>query len=368
LLDLFPPVPVREHSRARAPAMVGAPPPRVARSPFAFQAASAPLSPAVPLTYEPFYGLSEKPFSLSPDSKFLFRSRSHDRVLQELTDALGRGEPIMVLTGETGIGKTTLCRSLVEQLGPRTVASFISDPVVSVEDVLKTMLVDFGVVARDEAPRSWLAAATRQELTTAVGDFAASLAPLQASAVVVIDEAQNVASDVFEPLAALAERARADRRVQIILVGQPALTSLLHGKELRPVDRKAVARCRLEPLAAEEIGGYVAHRLGVSGTNPRVRFDEGALAALYAATGGMPRLVNLVCDGALTRGYELSADVIDDRLIAAAAANLQLAPVLSGTHVLARMAGMALAYMALMLVGAGAAAWLLRDDVSRIFR
>ena len=321
--------------------------------------------PAVPLTYELFYGLSEKPFSLSTDPKFIYRSTSHDRALQDLIDALGRGDRIMMLTGEAGIGKTTLCRSLVDQLGRRTVTSFITAPVLSLDDVLRTVLVDFGVVAREDATRGPFAAATDQELATSIGDFAASLAPLQASAVIIIDEAQNMSSDILAPLAALSE-GTADRRVQIILVGQPTLHSLLHHSTLRTLDRSVAVRCRLETLTADETIGYVVHRLAVAGTNARVEFDDGAFAELYVTTRGVPRLVNLVCDAALTRGYETSASVIDDQLIAAAAATLELVPLRSSARRVARMAAIALAFIALMLVGAGAAAWVFRAQLSQL--
>jgi len=187
---------------------------------FAYQTDPALQPSAVPLTYEPFYGLSENPFSLSPDPKFTYHSSSHDRALQELVDALGRGVRVLLLTGESGIGKTTVCRSLVRQLGRRTVTSFIADPVHSLDDVLKTVLVDFGVSSREDAARGRLAAATRQELTVAVGDFAASLAPLQASAVIIVDEAQNVPPDILDAIVALSEPVSTDRRVQIILAGQ----------------------------------------------------------------------------------------------------------------------------------------------------
>ncbi|MDO8793110.1 MAG: AAA family ATPase [Vicinamibacterales bacterium] len=363
LLDLFPPPPGRD--RARGPAIAGAPPPRIVRSRFALQADSAPPPPAVPLTYEPFYGLSENPFSLSPDTKFVYHSTSLDRVLQELTDALGRGEPVMLLTGELGVGKTTLCRTLVEQLGRRTVTSLIAGPVASFEDLLRTVLVDFGVVAREDATRGRMAAATRQELIAAVGDFAASLAPLQASAVIILDEAQDVGPELLEPLSALSDVAGADRRVQIILVGQPALPALLHRKELRPLERQAAVRCRLDPLTAEETSGYVVHRLAVAGSNARVEFDEGAFAELHAATGGVPRLVNLVCDRALTRGQQMSASVIDDELVAAAAADLELVPLRFDARWIARMAVRAIVLLALMLAGAAAAAWVFRAQVSQ---
>ena len=363
LLDLFPPPPGRD--RARGPAIAGAPPPRIVRSRFALQADSAPPPPAVPLTYEPFYGLSENPFSLSPDTKFIYHSTSHDRALQELTDALGRGDPVMLLTGELGVGKTTLCRSLVEQLGRRTVTSLIAGPVASFEDLLRTALVDFGVVAREDATRGRMAAATRQELIAAVGDFAASLAPLQASAVIILDDAQEVGPELLEPLSALSDVAGADRRAQIILVGQPALPALLRRRELRPLDRLAAARCRLDPLTAEETSGYVVHRLAVAGSNARVEFDEGALAELHAATRGVPRLVNLVCDRALTRGQQMSAGVIDDELVATAAADLELVPLRSDARWIVRMAVRTIVLLALMLAGAAAAAWVFWARISQ---
>lgn len=378
LLDLFPPPSGRDRARpsessghperqveGRGPAIAGAPPPRVVRSRFALQADSAPLTPAVPLTYEPFYGLSENPFSLSPDTKFIYHSTSHDRALQELIDALGRGDAIMLLTGELGVGKTTLCRSLVEQLGRRTVTSLIADPAAPFENLLRTVLVDFGVVAREDAARGQMAAATRQELIAAVGDFAASLAPLQASAVIIVDDAHEVRPELLELFSALSEGAAADRRVQIILVGQPTLPALLHRKELRPIERQIAVRCRLDPLTAEEVSGYVVHRLGVAGANARVEFDEGAFAELHAATRGVPRLVNLVCDRALTRGQQVSASVIDDELVAAAAADLELVPLRSDARWIARMAVRAIVLLALMLAGAAAAAWVFRAQVSQ---
>ena len=159
LLDLFPPAP------------------RIVRSRFARKRATAAVLPVAP-TYEPFYGLTEKPFGLSTDPKFIYHSTSHDRAFQEITDALGRGDGLIVLTGEMGTGKTTLCRSLVERVGRRTVTSLITDAAASFDDLLKVVLADFGVVARVEATGGALAA-TREELVAAVGDFAASLAPLR---------------------------------------------------------------------------------------------------------------------------------------------------------------------------------------------
>ena len=348
LLDLFPPAP------------------RIVRKRFARKRATAAVSP-VALTYEPFYGLTEKPFGLSTDPKFIYHSASHDGAVQEITDALGRGDGLIVLTGEMGIGKTTLCWSLPERLGRRTVTSLVTDPAASFEDLLKVVLADFGVVARVEATGGALTA-TRDALVAAVGDFAGSLAPLNASAVIIIDEAQNMPADVLEAISALTVRSDGDRRIQVLLVGQPSLDSrLVQRPELSAVARRVVARSRLEPLTPDETIGYVAHRLEIAGPGARVAFAGPALAVLHAATRGVPRFINLVCDRAMTRGQEASARVIDDAMIATAAADLGLTTLPSDGRWMARMAAVVV-FVLLMLAGAGLAAWVFRDDVSRVLR
>jgi general secretion pathway protein A len=319
---------------------------------------------AGPLTYERFYGLTENPFSAA--SKFLYHSSSHERALQELLDAFERGAAVMVLTGESGVGKTTLCRSLVEQLGRRTVTSRITEPVTSVEELLRTVLVDFGVVTRDDLTRGRMAAATRQELLAAVGDFAASLAPLQASALIIVDQAQDVSPDCLEPLAALSDVAAGNRRVQIVLAGEPMLAPLLQRTELRTLERQVAVRCLLQPLSADEVIGYVVHRIAIAGSSARVEFDDGAFAELHEVTRGVPLLVNLVCDRALTLGQQHSAGVIDEELVAAAAADRDLAPRRSRARWLAVIAVRAVVLLALMLAGAAAAAWVYRAQVWQI--
>ena len=356
----------------RGPVPPGAPPPRIVRKRFAQQADSAEL-PQSP-TYAPFYGLTENPFSLSPAAKFTYHSASYDRALQELIDALGRRDAVMLLTGEPGVGKTTLCHSLVAQLGGRCVTSLIAEPVASFEDLLRTVLVDFGVVARANATRGRMAGVTRQELIAAVGDFTASLAPRQASALIIIDQAQEAGPEILEPLSVLSRpdvrrsgpQNDADRRVQILLVGQPMLPVLLHRQELRALERQVAVRCRLDPLTAEEVIGYLTHRLSVAGASVRVKFDEGACAELHAATRGVPRLVNLVCDGALTRGQQTSAGVITDELVAASAADLELVPRRSDARRIVHLAVRGIVLLALTLAGAAAAAWVFRAQVAQL--
>ena len=302
-------------------------------------------------TYESFYGLSEKPFTLATDPRFIYHSASHDRALQELVAAIGRREGVMALTGELGTGRTTLCRSLVEQLERRDTTCFVTQPVSSFEELLKGALVALGVIARDEVTTGRAAVATRQELVGAIGDFSARSRRTRGPALIVVDDAQNVAADVLEPLAAIA--AAGEQRVQVLLVGTPALTSLLAQPDLQPLQRSVSVWCRLEPLMAEETAGYVAHRLAIAGAQPRVTFDAGACSALHTITGGIPRQINLVCDRALALGFAASANVITDALITRAASDLDLVTTEAEPSGALRKAVVVLVVVGSLLAGAG---------------
>src|SRR5688572_11082236 len=147
--------------------------------------AAAEHVPAPMLTYEPYYGLDEKPFSLSPDPRFLYRSRSHAPVLQDLVAAIRRREGLIVLTGDIGTGKTTLCRAVIERLDQKTFATFVPDPFVTREDLLKTMLIDFGVMSVDDLVKGRLNGASRPDLGFPLYEFLRSLERLDAFAVLV---------------------------------------------------------------------------------------------------------------------------------------------------------------------------------------
>ena len=365
LLELFPPPPIPERQAGvfRGPAIADSP----ARNPAHGRSASKPVA-SVPAarTYEAFYGLSEKPFTLATDPRFVYHSASHDRAMQELIAAIGRREGAMALTGELGSGRTTLCRSLVEQIERRDATCFVAQPVSSFEDLLKGALVAFGVIARDEVTRGRAAVATRQELAGAIGDFSASLAPLRGPALIVVDDAQNVAADVLEPLAAIA--AAGEQRVQVLLVGTPALTSLLAQPELQALKRSVSVWCRLEPLMPEETAGYVAHRLAIAGAQSRVTFEAGACSTLHAITGGIPRQINLVCDRALALGFAASANAITEALITQAASDLDLVATDAEPGGALRKAVAVLVVVGSLLAGAGVAAWVFRSDLARLLQ
>jgi general secretion pathway protein A len=324
---------------------------------------AAPAEAVEPLLNEMFYGLHEKPFSLSTDPKFLYHSTAHDRTAQALLSSVGRRDGIVVITGPPGIGKTALCQAVLEELDRHTLTSFLVDPFLSVEDLLQTLLIDFGVLSRDDLASG--AHPSPHDLRVTLQSFFASLSSLQASAVVLIDDAQNLPASVLDEIRALVVMGEGQRLLHVVLVGEPGLISLLKRKDLRPLSEQVAVRSELGPLLADEIAGYIRHRLAVAGGgSSSIDFDEAALARIHELTGGVPRTVNLLCDRALARWYDASASVIDVTLVDAAADDLNLAaPVVQASATLRlALAGMALL---LMLVGAAAALWVFRDDVRR---
>jgi len=268
------------------------------------------------LTYEPFYGLREKPFSLSADPRFLFRSPAHGPAFDEILAGIRRREGLIVLTGEIGTGKTTLCRSVLQHLDRRTFAAFVADPFVSREDLLKKLLVDFGVVSAGDLTRGPLTGASRSDLSFVLYEFLDSLVPLPAFAVLVIDEAQNLSLPLLEEIRILSELERREKLLQVVLVGQPELRANLKLPQMRQVDQRVSVYCELEALAAGDVAGYVKHRLLVAGHGePEVEFTFAALEAVHQASSGVPRLINRICDRALQHAYLSHTRQIDLPLV-----------------------------------------------------
>ena len=354
LLDLFPTAPL-----ANPPAAPRGIPPL--QQPGDMPRPSHPTSSEPPATYEMFYGLRERPFSLSTNPKFLYHSTEYDRVAQKMLAAIGQREPLVVLTGEIGMGKTTLCRAISEQLDRHTLTSVVSDPFASMSELLGQLLLDFGVVSKDEVARGRLVNATDEALYAALHDFLVSLAPLQAFAVVMIDEAQNLPATLLDAIRLLANAVAGERLMQIVLVGQSQLSALVGAS--RPT--VAGVACTLSGIAADEMSGYVMHRLRVAGDSPRVEFDDEAIERLNALSGGRPGIVNILCDRALANGFGKSASVIDAVLIDGAAEDLDLAPPSAGSRGLAGRIG---ALVLLLLLGAAAGAFAFRGDVSAILQ
>ena len=172
------------------------------------------------LTYELFYGLTEQPFSLASDRAFFYQSRSHASTFQDMLAAIRRRERLNVLTGDIGTGKTTLCRAVLRNLDRKTFSAFVPDPFASREDLLKVLLMDFGVMSLEDLTSGRLRSASRTELSYLLYDFLDTLAPLQAFAVVIIDEAQNLSLPLLEEIRILSDSGGRDRQLQVVLVGQ----------------------------------------------------------------------------------------------------------------------------------------------------
>ena len=203
---------------------------------------TTPAQPAPIERYEPFFGLKEAPSGLAPDTRFLFASASHSAALAQVAYAIERREPLVVVTGEIGTGKTLLCRTMLQRLPLKTFLSVIDDPMLERDDLLKQVLEEFGVISKD---RSRLTEATRHELVETLRAFLASLAKIQAHAVVMIDEAQHLRPDVLEQIRLLSNVD--DGRgtlLQVVLVGQKDLDRLLDRPDLRQLQQRVSRRSR----------------------------------------------------------------------------------------------------------------------------
>jgi len=275
------------------------------------------------LTYEQFYGLKDKAFSLSSDPSFFYPSASHGSAFNELLSGIRRRESLSVLTGDIGAGKTTLCRTVLKNLDRQTFSAFVADPFATREDLLKVVLVDFGIVSSTDLATGRLRGASRTELSYLLYEFLDTLAPLQAFAVVFIDEAQNLSLPLLEEIRILSDLDGRARQLQVVLVGQPELREKLQLPEMRQLSQRVAVRCTLLPLNCDGVDGYIAHRLHVAGGSPdRVRFSREAIDAIFAASGGLPRLINRLCDRALHHGHLRRAAVIDGATAALACAEM----------------------------------------------
>lgn len=265
------------------------------------------------LTYEPFYGLKEKPFSLTSDARFFYQSRSHAPAFDDLLHAIKRRESLTVLTGDIGTGKTTLCRAVLQSLDRKTFSAFVTDPFASREELLKVLLTDFGVASVDDLTSGRLRAASRTELSYLLYEFLSTLVPLQAFAVVFIDEAQNLSLPLLEEIRILSD---SDGQLQVVLVGQLELRERLQLPQMRQLDQRVSVHCRLEPLDVAGVAGYISHRLHrAGGSADRVNFTGDAVEEIFERSGGVPRLINKLCDRGLYLGHLRRLGTIDADIV-----------------------------------------------------
>ncbi len=261
--------------------------------------------------YTAFYGLREKPFALSPDPRFLYLAGSHREALAHLLYGIEEGEGFISVTGEVGTGKTTLCRTLLERLDGDTELAFLFNPSRTALELLQSICAEFDLPAEGLARRC---------LMTQLDAFLVEQKKRGRRVLLIIDEAQTLTENTLEQVRLLSnlETSR-EKLIQILLLGQPELDRKLGDRGLRQLRQRISVRWKLEPLSAVETRAYVRHRLSVAAGEPKDLFSESALREIHRRTGGIPRLVNQLCDRALLAGYAARAAQIRPGLVRAAA-------------------------------------------------
>jgi general secretion pathway protein A len=261
--------------------------------------------------YTEFYGLSEKPFSLTPDPRYLFLSASHREALAHVLYGIEQGEGFISVTGEVGTGKTTLCWTLLERLGPETEVAFVFNPLLSGEELLRAICGEFGLASEG---------LSRAQLADQLNRFLLDQRRAGRRVLLIIDEAQNLPPQTLEEIRLLSNLETATSKLlQILLFGQPELDAKLESRELRQLRQRIGVRWSLEPLNAAETREYVRHRLRMASGGGSDPFSEAALREVHRRSAGIPRLVNLICDRSLLAGYASGARRVGAESIAGAA-------------------------------------------------
>lgn len=257
--------------------------------------------------YEAFYGFNTKPFSLLPDPAFLYRSRKHQLALAALQYAVQSRLALSVVTGEVGSGKTTLVRQLINELGDTVTVGLISNTHRGFGNLMQWVALAFGLPFRDK---------DKVELYHDFVEFLCGEYAKGRHTLLIVDEAQNLDAETLEELRLLTNVNSDDHMVlQMLVVGQPELHETLKRHDLRQLAQRISVAYRLEPLEAEETAAYVRHRLSAAGGNPNL-FHKNALRLIHSNSGGIPRVINTLCDLALVYGYADEKKQIDALLIA----------------------------------------------------
>lgn len=261
--------------------------------------------------YETFYGLKERPFNLTPDPKYLYLSDKHKEAFAHLLYGIQNRSGFVMITGEIGTGKTTICRNLLNQLDPDTELAFIFNPALNPVELLQKICSEFGISTN---------AATVLELTEQLNVHLLEAARQGHNCVLVIDEAQNLSPQVLEQIRLLSNlETESEKLLQIILIGQPELAEKLALQELRQLNQRITARYHLKPLNERETLQYIAYRLHVAGGRRKVQFSRSAIRSIFRFSKGTPRLINAVCDRALLIGYTKETHAITAGIVRRAA-------------------------------------------------
>jgi len=254
--------------------------------------------------YQSYYGFREMPFNITPDPRFLFLSHTHQEALQHLKYGVREKKGFIVLVGEVGCGKTTLCRRFLDDLDPSHYdTALILNPRITETQMLKAILTELG---ETKLSRS------QNDLVAQVNRVLLDRIEKGRDIVLIIDEAQNLKFEVLEQIRLLSNL-ETDRQklLQIVLMGQPELKEVLARDELRQLRQRILVHYELHPLSSEDVSQYIQHRLSLAGGNGRPSFTRWALRAIHRGSGGIPRVVNNLCDKSLLSAFIRESDEVN---------------------------------------------------------
>jgi general secretion pathway protein A len=249
--------------------------------------------------YNEFYGFRESPFNITPDPRFLFFSDRHREAFNHILFGIRERKGFIQVTGEVGAGKTTVCRAILEELGPRVRTALILNPCLTSKQLLRAILTELGLEAKND----------KVACLHVLNQFLLEQLAAGNDVVLFIDEAQDLDFELLEEVRLLSNLETDQRKLlQIVLLGQPELREKLDERRLRQLRQRITVRYHLKPLTRPEMEHYIQHRLHIAGGNGLPTFNRFALGSIYRYSGGVPRLVNAVCDKALLCGYVTGDD------------------------------------------------------------
>lgn len=256
--------------------------------------------------YETFYTLTQRPFNVTSNPALFFESRSHREAMSVILYGIQERKGIIVISGEVGTGKTTLCKVLLEKIPPNIKTSLILNPYFSPIQLLRAILKDFGLN---------ILKGNKLDLVNSLNEFLLSINSAGGTAVLIIDEAQNLSNRQLEEIRLLSNlETFCDKLLQIVLIGQPELEEKLSQDALRQIKQRVFVKYHLKPLEKDEIMDYINFRLEKSKGN-KLSFLPSTQDLIYQFSQGIPRLINMICDRALLCGFVKNTFVIDENII-----------------------------------------------------
>jgi len=264
--------------------------------------------------YLRFFQLQEAPFSITPDPRYLYYTSIHRAAFEHVIYGVTSRRGFIELTGEVGCGKTTICRAVLTKLGDQVRSALILNPCLSGQQLLRAIVTDFGLAA----PRD------RLGQLAVLNDFLLKQAAAGVNVVLIIDEAQDLATRTMEEVRLLSNLETAQQKlIQIVLAGQPELKQRLEAPELRQLRQRITVRTHIPPLSASDVAGYISHRLRTAGAPDDVIFSAEACLRVAAYSGGVPRMINAVCDYAMLAGYTQNLRCINEACVERAIRQLE---------------------------------------------